>query len=401
VADLKEIIVRNVCAGIASRVEPFHQWLDAISDAFIELSREAEAVKSFVDSVNVGIRLGYQLLKLVHWRVPSDAVMKRSVMEHCLGKYHSTEDLPRSALNAALHKLAPKDERTLRELLTQNLQHLEAAQMLVERTVTLLERELRRKALDDKIQELSKGSEVQLEQLDRNKWYWAKVGQEWRVYTFVRHTRDGKRLKFKDVQTNLESLHEATRIKILKYIPVAEAISRAQKAFMTIELDHGKRFSYDTFMEFGSAASDSSLRTRLRRLVILSQVHCPALDQARLNVLTEVKNSMENLKNSRLLEQSRLVPGCRPQNVMVLGGGPTGLLASIHCTQNVLLTGGTVKLYEGRDAFDQEAASFERAQIVRLDARQIAMLRYHLGSSFEDVYIPVRGETDSHVGNTL
>ena len=29
-------------------------------------------------------------------------------------------------------------------------------------------------------------------------------------------------------------------------IPVAEAISRAQKVFMTVELDHGKRFSYNT-----------------------------------------------------------------------------------------------------------------------------------------------------------
>lgn len=46
-------------------------------------------------------------------------------------------------------------------------------------------------------------------------------------------------------------------------------------------------------------------------------------------------------------------------------------------------------MYEGRDAFYQEASSFERAQIVRLDSRQIAMLRYYLGSCYEDVFIPV------------
>ena len=48
-----------------------------------------------------------------------------------------------------------------------------------------------------------------------------------------------------------------------------------------------------------------------------------------------------------------------------------------------------MKLYEGRDSFDQEASSFERAQIVRLDSRQISMIRFHLGTGYEDVYIPV------------
>lgn len=69
--------------------------------------------------------------------------------------------------------------------------------------------------------------------------------------------------------------------------------------------------------------------------------------------------------------------------------GPTGLLGAIHCLQNVILSGGEVKVYEGRDAFDQDGSSFERAQIVRLDSRQISMLRYHLGTGYEDVYIPV------------
>jgi hypothetical protein len=66
----------------------------------------------------------------------------------------------------------------------------------------------------------------------------------------------------------------------------------------------------------------------------------------------------------------------------LLALGPTGLLGAIHCLHNVILSGGEVKVYEKREAF-------ERAQIVRLDARQIAMVRYHLGTGFEDVYIPV------------
>ena len=90
-----------------------------------------------------------------------------------------------------------------------------------------------------------------------------------------------------------------------------------------------------------------------------------------------------------------------PQSIIVIGGGPTGLMTTIHCTENVLVSGGVMKLYEARDAFAKGGSTFERAQIVRLDARWIAMLRYHLGTGYEDVYIPASGETDAQLGNTL
>lgn len=112
-------------------------------------------------------------------------------------------------------------------------------------------------------------------------------------------------------------------------------------------------------------------------------------------MLSEVKNSAQRSRRFNFATR------CKPQNVTFLGGGPTGLLGAIHCVQNVLLSGGEVKVYEGRDAYDQEGSSFERAQIVRLDPRQIAMLRYHLGTGYEDVYVPCEGETDAHMGNTL
>jgi hypothetical protein len=76
-------------------------------------------------------------------------------------------------------------------------------------------------------------------------------------------------------------------------------------------------------------------------------------------------------------------------------------MTTIHCLENVLFSGGMVRLYEARDTFVKGGSSFERAQIVRLDARWIAMLRYHLGTGFEDVFIPASGETDSQLGNTL
>jgi hypothetical protein len=394
-------MVPNVCGGVPSRMEPMQQWLDAISDAIDELSREAETVKGFVNSVNIGIKLGHQLLKLIKWRVPPEAEMHNAIIAHVLGKPVNDPDLPRETVNTALQKLASKDERTLKELIGQGLQRTEAARLLLGRAQTLLERELRRKALDDRIHDLSQGGPVEPKELEKGKWYWVENGDGWRAFTFTGKSSDGRRLKFTDVETGVENLFKTREVSLLKYIPVAEAISRAQKAFMVIELDHGKRFSYNSFMEFGSPQSSNSLRTRLRRLVTLSQVQCSALDQARLNVLQEVKNSVNSPKKSAKYATSRIVPECRPQNVTVLGGGPTGLLMAIHCTQNVILSGGQVKLYEGRDAFNQEASAFERAQIVRLDARQIAMLRYHLGTGYEDVYVPAKGETDAHLGNSL
>lgn len=77
------------------------------------------------------------------------------------------------------------------------------------------------------------------------------------------------------------------------------------------------------------------------------------------------------------------------------------LASFLFQTENVLISGGEMKLFEARDAFAKGGSTFERAQIVRLDARWIAMLRYHLGTGFEDVYIPASGETDSQLGNTL
>jgi hypothetical protein len=198
---------------------------------------------------------------------------------------------------------------------------------------------------------------------------------------------------------------------------------------MDIELDHGKKFKYNAFMEF------SYLRIALRRLAVISQVFCEELDNARLNVLRETQRSnqvqvsiddmevgksyyaYDNVKESyepfvcereytpadpewSTLARTKIVK-VPPQSVVVVGGGPTGLMTVIHCTENVLISGGVMKLYEARDAFSTGGSTFERAQIVRLDARWIAMLRYHLGTGFEDIYLPASGETDAQLGNTL
>ena len=55
--------------------------------------------------------------------------------------------------------------------------------------------------------------------------------------------------------------------------------------------------------------------------------------------------------------------------MIIIGGGPTGLVSTIYNLENVLTTEGVLRLYEARNAFQKGGTPFERAQIVLLDAR--------------------------------
>ena len=67
---------------------------------------------------------------------------------------------------------------------------------------------------------------------------------------------------------------------------------------MTIELEYGHQFTYSAFMEF------SYLRTLLQQLIVVSQISCEELDNARLNILKEVQQSHPHLASAH-----DLVPG--------------------------------------------------------------------------------------------
>jgi hypothetical protein len=346
IEELESKIVPNVCAGIATRSQPFRDWLDALNLACDELCSAAEEVLIFVNSVRPGIQLGYELLRTVNWHVPTETVMRSAVIAHM--RDESLADVPREGVRNALQKLAPKDMRTLKELIMQGMQDVRVAKLLLGRTTTLLERELRRTALDERIVELSRGEEISPDSLKEEMWYWVNDGNYWRVCVFTGWSPDRTRLLLTDVDASLAVMYDTASVSLVSYVPVAEAISRAQKAFLTLELDHGKKFSYNAFMEFGDATNKKSLRSMLRRLAVLSQVHCSELDKARLNVLAEVKNAASGKgKESRSFVSRH--SSCLPQSVIILGGGPAGMLTAIHCTQHVLASGGEVKLYEHRD----------------------------------------------------
>ena len=426
ISELQDTIVLNVSGGVAVIMDPFYSWLDAMYMSCFMLEEEAKEVYDVVTSVEIGIRLGHDLITQVSWDIPSDSQLKQAILQHIRGE--PTGDIPRNCIHAALTLITPRDKRTLVELVQAGLGTSRPAQLLLGRAKTLLQRELRRKMLDEKIRTLSRGDEAK--ELERDEWYWLEFeNHSSEVFIYDAKVTGSDQHRFVHVDTKFEKFVSLSDIKCRAYVPVAEAISRAQRAFMNIELDHGKKFAYDAFMDF------TFLRTALRKLIVISQVTCGELDNARLNMLSEIQRS-----NQAQVSISNLEPGktyysydskekvyvpfvCKkkytaadpewkkfartkivklpPQSLIVIGGGPTGLTTTIHCTESVLMSGGEMKLYEARDAFAKGGSTFERAQIVRLDARWIAMLRYHLGTGFEDVYIPASGETDAQLGNTL
>ena len=427
VKELKEKIVIPVSGGVASIVDPFMSWLDAIYQACDLMEIEAKQIYEIVTSVEIGIRLGHDLITQVSWTIPKDNVLKKGILNHIRGM--STGSISERRIRSALTLIPPRDKRTLIELVKNKLTNTTPAQLLLGRAKTLLQRELRREILNEAIRELSQGEYVT--DVDHDEWYWLEEGEKSAAYIYDAKVTGRALHRFIHVDTKFEKFVSLTddSVKLRAYVPVAEAISRAQKAFMTIELDHLTKYAYAGFMEF------EYLRVALRRLVVLSQLTCEELDNARLNVFAEIQRSnqvqvsikdlvigktyytydstkkiyvpfhcakkyTEGDPDWPILARTKIV-AVPPQSMIVIGGGPTGLMTTILCTENVLISGGVMKLYEARDAFTKGGSTFERAQIVRLDSRWIGTLRYHLGTGFEDVFIPASGETASQLGNIL
>ena len=382
-----------ICAEVPMRVAAFKGWLEAIRLSIGDLEREAHGVRQLMASVDKGIRLGYQLIRVTNWSIPKDEDLERAIVAYLdpSGAGDTQTAIDRTCIQNALNRLSPRDARTLQELLRLGYNKTIPAKLLIRRTRTLLHRELRRKAIDERISQLSYGEPVFPINLVRNDWYFVQSENATGVFKFK--GTQGKKLRFKDLVVGNSILVERTgSLSIRQYVPVAESISRAQKAYMSLELEHLKRFSYNAFMEFGSCTVDVSLRSQLRRLAAVAQIHSYTIDNSRRTVLSEFQRKQDETIVS--------IAKCPPQNLIVIGGGPAGLITAIHSIQSVLMSGGMVSLYESRNTYKKDTAAFERAQVVRLDARWISLLRFHLGTSFEDTFVPLRGETDAHLGNT-
>lgn len=431
VVEFNESILANVCGGIDSRMKPLRRWMDAIRQALDDIEQEAQEVFTLLSSVEVGIRLGHDLVTQVDWSVPSQKILAQHLDRYILGQ-HSTNKtstvVPEHLISRALAILAPKDKRTLIELCTKQHGKTKAAKLIRARAIQVLKREIQRFNLENTIEMISLGDPV--DEYEANQAYWVHSGDLKRICTYVEIKQGTEEYHFIDRSTEAVVLNPestVTEFQVFTYVPVAESISRAQKAFMYFELDHGKTFTTNAFMEF------SFLRVYLRKLIVLGQTHCVSLDNARMDILKATQDSQNVNIAAKDLEvgksyfvyangqyepfiyerkldrndpewsffRNKRIVTMPPQSMIVIGGGPTGLLTALHALEYVLISGGEMKLLEARDAFAKGGSTFERAQIVRLDARWIAMLRYHLGTGFEDVYIPLSGESVAHIGSTL
>ena len=132
----------------------------------------------------------------------------------------------------------------------------------------LLKREIRRDGLDDQLRSMSKGEEATMYTPDKSYWIVGEDCNE-RVYRYKGKKTNRQVHIFVDRQSKAElelGPANSDEYAVMEYVEVAEVISRAQKAFMTIELNHGKKFSYNCWMEF------AFMRDPLRKLMTLAQV---------------------------------------------------------------------------------------------------------------------------------
>jgi len=402
--DFRENIVQFVCGGVPSRIKPLRAWANCLIAACSRLEEDAKLVIELIDPVKPGIQLGIKVIEKTNLNMPTDAEFKQIIFEYIQNPegFDGTQyGIHKRMIVAALDKLAPKDKRTLYDFCEKKIANPRSHSMftfLIKRTRALLKREIFR-------------------------------------YRF---------------SGEIERLQEETQLN------VASAIADAQKAWMFFELNHLKRFAIGAYLDH------SELRGPLRDLQVVSQLQCMALDEAKINniqeargstrifspeglvegttywfrlnpphgryhamKLTEQSNSGEftftceqnmihkfvwkddedapprgSMNSTKDLSKLEIYPQM-PQDMRILGGGPTGLLTALHCCENVARLGGTMFVCEKRDSFESGGSPFQRAQIVRLDPRWISMLRYHLGTRFEDIFVPLDGETMAHLSNFL
>ena len=429
-------MVTQICpklsAGVAAVDKSLTKWLYAIEESCLMVETEANQIFKLVTGVEIGLQFGYDLITQVSWKVPSDKELEKALMLELKGEY-TGEIVTESNIRRALNSATPRDKKSLYHLVKAELEDTKPAKVLLNRMKNLLKREIRRESLNNAIRELSVGEVVYESDLKIGDYYWLDDENERKtVYVFEEEESDDI-VAYRFVHADTEEdrvirFGDLEALQCRRYIPVAESIVRAQRCYMNIELDYCNKFKLNTFTEF------SFLRTALNRLVVVSQLFCEELDIARLNLLKKVKTI-----NQAQVGPGDLKPGntyyiyngeydvyapfvCKktyapsdpewqklekldmkkslPQSTIVIGNGITGLMTTIHSIESVIISGGEIKLYKELDDTAKEEV-FERAQIMRLDPRWVSMLRYHLGTTFEDTFIPTSSELHAHMGSNL
>jgi hypothetical protein len=250
---------------------------DAVEAALCLLDEEAREVAELVENISAIIPTAMSVINDGNYALPSESVLIAAVVDVCKGKALSpVKKVCPHAVRRSLNLLSPKDKRTLVGLIANDLGGSAPAEKLIFRTVTLLQREIRRDALNSSIKLKSRGDEVH-DFKDNQLYFLVEDDGREDVYLYTGSRNSQSEHRFINRAARWERWVKNGEVKIFDYIEVAEAISRVQRVFMTIELDHGKKFSYNAFMEM------AYMRESLRAMIIISQFFCDALDDARLN----------------------------------------------------------------------------------------------------------------------
>jgi hypothetical protein len=233
VKELQEDVVASVAGGVVSIRDPFRCWLEAIGESLNVLKLQAGEVLNIVTPVELGVRLGHDIVTQVSWKVPSDSVLKAAILNHIRGQGKGAVN--KRCIHSALQKTTPRDMRTLIELVKGDLGHLKPAQLLLGRVKTLLQRELRREYLNHTIRELSRGPHVQGSP-EPDEWYWLEEKHSESPHIYLGCIPGGNRHRFLHVASGNDRILSLNEVIVYSYIPVAESISRAQKVRLSNEV---------------------------------------------------------------------------------------------------------------------------------------------------------------------
>jgi hypothetical protein len=98
------------------------------------IEEEAKQVYEIAASVEIGIRLGHDLITQVSWKIPSDEELFHAIIHHIHGL--DTGRVDKNRLRIVTTKITPRDMRTLYELVRGGLGDSRQARLLLGRAKT-------------------------------------------------------------------------------------------------------------------------------------------------------------------------------------------------------------------------------------------------------------------------
>eukprot|EP00466_Bigelowiella_natans_P017741 jgi/Bigna1/79332/fgenesh1_pg.61_\ len=426
--DFKHNLMEHVCAGVASRVSPLAAWINLILESVDRLEEEVKEVMNLVHSVRSGITFGISVVENIDWKCPTDTQFKEIIPRYLKNpKEFQHESINSRVLESALDKLNPKDKRTFIEFIDKNIPNPKSRTMFVylnKRVRSLLKREIIRLRFNEEIQKLEEqtGQTVAGKIVAAQKAWLEFELKHLKIFglnAFLDHAKLRRPLRDLQIVSQLQATElDESKIRSLAHM---QGSLRVQKVG---NLQIGKRYWFKRFYPHGK---DEELQ--FKGYDEIKDTCCfegrnGQKHQFSWNTRGKQSETLKNLsgegerkchnipaveKPSRIGEsilkevglRERGIYEMRPEHYLIVGGGPTGLLTALHILGNVLSGGGTVTVSEKRGAFGDGASVFSRAQVVRLDPRWIAMLRYHLGTRFEDIFVQLDGETMAHSSNFI